>query len=70
MEQYTTEQIVQLKKRIDEMSQLEMCRIWRFGTSGNKYTSGEVGDYFKNRLFNILGGFTPEISKKLGWSPD
>jgi len=54
-----------LKEEIDNMSHYEMCRIWRFGTLEGQYTSGEVGDYFKDRLFNHFGGFTPEISKSL-----
>lgn len=56
-----------LKKEIDNMSHYEMCGIWRFAPPGNPYTSGEVGQYFKDRLFKHFGGFTPEISKSLGW---
>lgn len=54
------------KKSIDEMSQYSMCSLWRFGKSGHPYLTGEVGDYFKDRLFKHHGGFTPEISKSLG----
>lgn len=57
----------ELKEKIDKMSQREMCSIWRFAKSGNVYTTGEVGDYFKKVLFEVKGGFTPEISKDLGW---
>lgn len=56
-----------IKAEIDGMSHYEMCRIWRFSKSGNEYTSGEIGEYFADRLFNHFGGFTPEISKSLGW---
>jgi len=56
------------KKLIDDMSQYEMARIWRFGdTTNNNFTQGETGDYFKEVFFNQKGGFTPEISKSLGW---
>lgn len=54
------------KKRIDSMSQYEMCRIWRFGTSTN-LLQGESGEYF-SKVLKAKGGFTPEISKELGWN--
>ena len=55
------------KKEIDSMSHYEMCRVWRFSKSGNPLFTGDSGKYFKDRLFNHFGGFTPEISKSLGW---
>lgn len=55
-----------LKKEIDKMSQLELCRRWRFSIPGSPYFQGEVGAYFAAALKSV-GGFTPEISKKLGW---
>ena len=57
----------EIKSKIDAMDLYDMCRIWRFG--GNEYqcTMGAIGVYFKKRLFYDLGGFTPEISKSLGW---
>jgi hypothetical protein len=56
-----------LKVEIDNMSHYEMCKMWRFSKLGNPLLSGEVGQYFKDRLFNHFNGFTPEISKSLGW---
>lgn len=56
-----------LKEKIDKMSHYEMCSIWRFSPNGNPLLMGEVGDYFKEKLFKHYGGFTPGISKKLGW---
>lgn len=53
------------KARMDAMSQYDMCRVWRFADSGDWMIMGECGDYFKMRLFNHFGGFTPEISKAL-----
>lgn len=65
---YTPEEIAGFKKKIDSMSRYDMCYIWRFGISGDPYLDSRVvGDYFKNRLFNELGGFSTEISKELGW---
>ncbi len=54
------------KKTIDGMSQYDLCRKWRFAKTGDPLLQGETGDYFANRL-KEKGGFTPEISKDLGW---
>lgn len=55
-----------MKARIDAMSQEELCRMWRFAPAGTPMLAGEAGDYFGERL-KEKGGFTPEISKRLGW---
>lgn len=56
------------KNEIDNLTHLEMCRAWRFGRkkewSDSRFESAE---YFKKRLFNHFGGFTPSISKAIGW---
>jgi hypothetical protein len=54
------------KKEIDEMSQEEMCRLWRFAPTGYRLFIGELGFYFEKKL-REKGGFTPEISRKLDW---
>lgn len=54
------------KKQIDEMSQYELCKKWRFAPAGDPLLQGEVGEYFAAKL-KEKGGFTPEISKSLGW---
>ena len=54
------------KAAIDAMSHYSMCSKWRFAKSGDWMIMGECGDYFKKRLFDHFGGFTPEISKSLG----
>ena len=49
------------KDEIDQLTQLQMCSHWRFGT-GKKHwfiTGEPAAEYFKNRLFNHFGGFTP-----------
>ena len=56
-----------LKKEIDTMSQSEMARLWRFAPSSSPFFQGEIGNYFK-KVFEDKGGFTSEISKKLGWN--
>lgn len=55
------------KKTIDDMSQYDMCRLWRFARTGEPLLQGDTGQYFKKVLFEQKGGFTPEISKNLGW---
>ena len=55
------------KKEIDAMSHFEMCRLWRFGASGNPLFTGETGEYFEKRLFGHFGGFNSVISNQLGW---
>jgi hypothetical protein len=57
----------ELKKEIDNMSQYNMARIWRFG-GRDDLLSGDMGRHFKDVFLNKKGGFTPEISKQLGWS--
>jgi hypothetical protein len=54
------------KKRIDDMSQEEMARMWRFAPTGEPLLQGDTGDYF-SAIFQGKGGFTPEISKRIGW---
>lgn len=60
------ENIEEHKKKIDEMTHIEMARLWRFAPSGHPYFEGELYQYFKNR-FDSFGGFTPAISKSIGW---
>ena len=55
-------------KDIAAMSQYEMAHLWRFAPSGHPFFDRRypLFDAFKKR-FKVLGGFTPEISKSLGW---
>jgi hypothetical protein len=55
------------KETIDKMSQYELCSRWRFSKDGDPLFQGETGEYYKKVLFEQKGGFTPEISKSLGW---
>lgn len=54
------------KEKIDKMTQFEMARMWRFSPSGEPLLQGDTGKYF-SEVFQKKGGFTPEISKSLGW---
>lgn len=55
-----------LKRQIDAMSHYDLCSRWRFSKVGDPFFQGEVGEYFVVKL-KEKGGFTPEISKQLGW---
>lgn len=57
----------ELKSKIDSMSHRELAQIWRHGSDDNRLLQGEVGKYFKDRLFNHFGGFNPQLSKSIGW---
>jgi len=56
----------EVKARIDAMSRIEMARHWRKAKIGDALFQSDAGDYFKQR-FDSLGGFSPEISKLIGW---
>ncbi len=53
------------KNHIDSMSQKDMAWLYRFSPSGHVYfvTDTEVCEYFRSKF----KGFTPEISKAIGW---
>ena len=55
------------KQTIDNMSQEEMARLWRFHPVGDPLFQGNTGQYFKKVFFEERGGFTPAISKALSW---
>lgn len=57
----------EIEKEINSLSHYEMCRLSRFAPVGHKYfdKSKPYWKYFEKR-FKELGGFTPEISKRLG----
>ncbi len=59
---------MQTVDRINNMSQIEMARLWRFAPPGHQYFDSSLPyfDIFKAR-FEELGGFTPAISKAIGW---
>ena len=64
----TEQEITQHKEAIDKMSQLELARLWRFAPSGHIYfdSSLPLAEYFREK-FKEKGGFTPSISKRIGW---
>ena len=54
--------------KINSMSREEMCRLWRFTPPGHPwFVSGSPQCEAFEKRFKELGGFSPEISKRLGW---
>jgi hypothetical protein len=64
----TDQEIIDWKLKIDNMTQEEMASLWRFAPAGHVLFRNDLpfSEYFQKR-FKELGGFTPEISKKIGW---
>ena len=73
--EYAQEQIDSLAESINTTDHFSLCYAWRKSKDGDpKFrndlitSSGKsLGDIFKERLFDHYGGFTPEISKEIGW---
>jgi len=59
----------ELKAEVDKLSHYDMCLMWRKGTGNRAYfdNTNPISKYFTDRLFQHFGGFTPEISKQIGW---
>ena len=59
------QEIQEWKDKIDEMPQEEMARLWRFAPSGHPIFDNTLPlfEYFQTKF----KGFTPAISKKIGW---
>jgi len=74
MSDYTQEQIDAMETEIKEMGHYALCTAWRFSSVGDPRfrsdlitSSGKsLGDIFSERL-RAFGGFTPEISKAIGF---
>jgi hypothetical protein len=55
-----------LQQQVDTMCHIDLCRAWRFSKPGDPLTTGIVGNYLARRI-QSLGGFTPEVSRQIGW---
>lgn len=53
---------------INNLSHVEMARLWRFAEAGNIYFNSTLPyyDIFMKRFIEF-GGMTPKISKLIGW---
>ena len=79
MIKYSQKEIDEFSEKISKMSHFDLCYLWRFGDKDvpggspllrNDLTTSSgksLGAIFSDRLFNHFDGFTPEISKRLGW---
>ena len=67
-ERVITEDEQRIIDQINQMSQIDMASLWRFAPSGHPYFD-TTKPYFRvfNKRFAELGGFTPTISKSIGW---
>ena len=52
---------------INNMTHVEICRAWRHYSLGHRYFVVPVLQTAFKKRFNSFGGFTPEISKAIGW---
>ena len=55
-----------MKQQINNMSRVQMAQAHRFAPAGDPMFQEDAGRYFQKR-FQELGGFSPTISKKIGW---
>ncbi len=58
------------KQEIDSLTHEQMCFAWRFGDKKHPEWFNKTYaacDYFYNKLFVEYGGFTPEMSKQMGF---
>lgn len=55
-------------KKINSMTREEMAKLYRFAPAGHIYFDSTLpyAEIFKKRFFDELGGFSPEISKRIG----
>lgn len=55
--------------RLEEMGHFEMAHLYRFAPAGHPIFDSRYGDLFETfcARFREFGGWTPEISKKVGW---
>ena len=54
-------------EEVEQMTRLELCRLWRFAHVSEFWQrDNPVANAAKERL-DTLGGFSPEISKQIGW---
>lgn len=58
------------KKIIDDMSDIELLKTWRFSSSDNELVQGKSGDYLSTKIFGIRDNdpiYWSHLSKLVGW---
>jgi len=67
MTQLLDEQGYRLLKEIETMTRLDMARLIRFAPSGHPiFSDTYLYERFMQR-FELLGGWSPGLSKTIGW---
>jgi len=54
-------------EEVEKADREQICRWWRFLPSAMTEEGRKVQDRIAER-FEEVGGFTPEISKRIGWT--
>ena len=69
MSDLTKEQIDAYLEEIKTMSRFSMCRLHRFAPPGHLFFNSDYPELYGAfmKRFDELGGFSPDISKELGW---
>ena len=64
----TPESIARDVAKINAMGHEAMCRLYRFATPGHPWFQSDTPQWAAfDKRFREFGGFTPEISKRIGW---
>lgn len=64
----TEQDIAEYKKEIDGMTRKQIAMKMRFGKSGHPFFDSRYPLYdYMNERFKSLGGWSPELSKEIGW---
>lgn len=68
MQQYTQQQLSDFATEINNLDHEQMAYLWRFSKAGHPYFRSDLPLFeLFNKRFKEFGGWTPEISKKIGW---
>jgi len=69
MAELTNEEIETHIQHIETMSHTSMMDLWRFAPAGHPIFDRRypLYDIFRKR-FDTFGGFTPTVSKEVGWN--
>ena len=66
-QELTPEQLKEIEI-INSMSRVAIAHLWRFAPPGHPYFDNTKPFYpILKKRFEELGGFSPEISKEIGW---
>ena len=60
----------EIKNEIDNMSYYELLKKWRFAPSGDSILSGDIGEYFSDKMTSkkYEEKYPTKISELVGWN--